>query len=60
MPDLHLKDLRLGAKVFDIRFWREDEATLWEVTRGDAKSVEARSFARGPHIWAPASARAAE
>jgi glycogen debranching enzyme len=54
MPDLKLKDLRLGAKVFDIRFWREGERTHWEVTRGDASMVEARTFARGHNPWAPA------
>jgi len=60
VPDLQLRDLRLGAKTFDIRFWREGEASRWEVTRGDATAVETRPFARGPGIWAPASARAAE
>jgi glycogen debranching enzyme len=52
MPDLELRDLRLGAKVFDIKFWRAGERTLWDVTRGDAKMVEARPFARGPDSWA--------
>ena len=53
IPDLQLKDLRLGAKVFDLRFWREGEATRWEVTRGDAEAVEARAVARGPDFWGP-------
>jgi glycogen debranching enzyme len=52
MPDLQLTDLRLGAKVFDLRFWREGEATRWEVTRGDAGAVETRAVARGPDFWA--------
>jgi hypothetical protein len=56
LPDLHLKGLRLDAKLFDIRFWRKGESTLWEVTRGDAKMVESRPFARGPDIWSPAPA----
>jgi glycogen debranching enzyme len=56
LPDLHLKDLRLDAKLFDIRFWRDGESTSWEVTRGDARMVEARPFDRGPDIWAPAPA----
>jgi glycogen debranching enzyme len=50
MPDLRLRDLRLGKALFDIRIWREGERTQWEVTRGDAKAIEARSFARGPAL----------
>ncbi|HVN02216.1 MAG TPA: glycogen debranching N-terminal domain-containing protein [Caulobacteraceae bacterium] len=48
LPDLALRDLRLGEASLDLRLWREDETTRWEVTRGDARLVEARSFARGP------------
>jgi len=51
LPDLRLKDLRLDAVEFDIHFWREKEATRWEVTRGDPKQVEARAFACGPKLW---------
>ena len=53
LPDLLLKDLRLGEKVFDIKFWRDGERTLWRVTRGDAAVVQARPVARGPAFWAP-------
>jgi hypothetical protein len=60
IPDLQLKDLRLGAKVFDIRFWRDAEATRWQVTRGDVRAVEARAFARGPNLWAPRPKKMAE
>jgi len=59
MRNLHLKDLRLGAAMFDIRFWREGELTRWEVTRGDAKMVEPRSFDRGPDFWRPVTVQAA-
>jgi glycogen debranching enzyme len=52
MPDLRLKDLRVGERRFDLRLWREGEETRWEVTRGDAGSVERRSFARGPRLFA--------
>jgi hypothetical protein len=41
--------------VLDLRLWREGEATLWEVTRGPAKMVEHRSFARQNALW-PADA----
>ena len=60
MPDLKLRDLRLGSDVFDIRFWRDAEATRWEVTRGDAALVAARPFDRGLESWAAAPRRAAE
>ena len=39
LPDVTLTDLRLGRRCFDIRFWREGEASRWEVTRGDAEAV---------------------
>jgi glycogen debranching enzyme len=54
LPDLALRDLRLGAAMLDLRFWRDGPETRWEVTRGDRSIVEARSFARGPDFWAPA------
>ncbi|HEY6430983.1 MAG TPA: glycogen debranching N-terminal domain-containing protein [Acetobacteraceae bacterium] len=43
LPDITLQDLRLGKKTFDVRFWRDGETTRWEVLRGDASAVEARS-----------------
>ncbi len=39
LPDLTLRDLRVGAQVFDIAFRLEDGHTNYEVLRGDAKSV---------------------
>ena len=42
LPDLTLQDLRVGGHRFDIRFWREADATQFEVLRGDAKAVERR------------------
>jgi hypothetical protein len=59
MPDLKLTDLRVGKAVLDLRLWREGEATRWEVTRGPAKMVEHRSFARHSDLW-PADATTAE
>ncbi len=47
MPELTLRDLRLGRKTVDVRFWREGDDTLWDVVRGDASLIEARSFAVG-------------
>jgi glycogen debranching enzyme len=31
LPDLRLVDLRLGKRVFDLRFWRDGEETRFEV-----------------------------
>ena len=40
LPDITIRDLRLGRHKFDIRFWREGEQTEFEVLNGDAKLVE--------------------
>jgi len=40
LPDLAVHNLRVGKHKIDIRFWREDEQTLFEVTKGDPKLVE--------------------
>ncbi len=39
LPDLTLRDLRVGQDVFDIRFTRNGEATDAEVLRGDPACV---------------------
>ncbi|HEY2707906.1 MAG TPA: glycogen debranching N-terminal domain-containing protein [Caulobacteraceae bacterium] len=48
LPDLKLKDLRLGTALVDLSLWRDGAATLWQVTRGDRDIVQHRAFARGP------------
>ena len=40
LPDLTVRDLRIGKHKLDIRFWREGEQTAFEVTKGDPKLVE--------------------
>ncbi len=45
LPELTLSDLRLGKRVFDVRFWREGADTRFEVLKGDAGAVERRSLA---------------
>jgi hypothetical protein len=40
LPDITIRDLRLGRHKFDIRFWREGAQTEFEVLNGDAKLVE--------------------
>jgi hypothetical protein len=40
LPDITIRDLRVGRHKFDIRFWREGERTEFEVLNGDASLVE--------------------
>ena len=40
LPDLAVHDLHLGRHKLDIRFWREGEDTLFEVTKGNPRLVE--------------------
>ena len=40
LPDLTVRDLRIGKHKLDIRFWNEGEQTAFEVTKGDPKLVE--------------------
>jgi hypothetical protein len=42
LPDLTVRNLRLGEQVFDIRFWRSDEETRLEVLKGDPASIARR------------------
>jgi glycogen debranching enzyme len=44
LPDVTLLDLRLGRRSIDIRFWRDDATTRFEVLRGPAQIVEQRQF----------------
>jgi glycogen debranching enzyme len=45
LPDVTLRDLRLGRRTLDIAFRREGDRTVWEVLRGDASVVAHRSVA---------------
>lgn len=42
LNDLTLRDLRVGEQCFDIRFWRMDEKTRFEVLKGKPESVAYR------------------
>lgn len=50
MPQMTLKELRLGKDLLHLRFWRAGAATLWEVADGDPSLVEIRSCATGPNL----------
>ena len=47
LPDLTARNLRLGEEVFDIRFWRSDEETHFEVLKGDPACVARRDVKSG-------------
>jgi hypothetical protein len=40
LPDLTVRDLRIGQNKFAIRFWREGGETAFEVIDGDPALVE--------------------
>jgi hypothetical protein len=40
LPDLIVRDLRIGKYKLDIRFWREGEKTAFNVIKGDPQLVE--------------------
>ena len=44
LPDITLFDLRLGRRNIDIRFWRDGDATRFDVVRGPAHIVEQQGF----------------
>ncbi|PBB65226.1 amylo-alpha-1,6-glucosidase [Mesorhizobium sp. WSM4312] len=50
MPEMTLRDLRLGKNLLHLRFWRAGAHTRWEVCDGDASLVATRSSATGPSL----------
>ncbi len=42
LPDITLRDMRVGGSRVSLRFWRETGMTCWEVLEGDVAVVEAR------------------
>ncbi len=44
LSDLTVRDLRVGDQSFDIRFWRADEQTRFEVLKGDPAAVTYREM----------------
>ena len=49
-PDLIVRDVRIDEMSFDLRFWRDGPATLWEVLKGDPSRVRPLAFASGPAL----------
>jgi glycogen debranching enzyme len=44
LDDLTITDLRIGERIFDIRFWRSDGETRFDVLKGDPASVARREM----------------
>jgi hypothetical protein len=44
LPELRVRDLRLGEACFDLQFRRHGTTTEVKVLRGDADAVERRGF----------------
>ena len=44
LPDVTLRNVRVGKAVLDLAFRRDGEETRWEVLRGDAAMVERRGW----------------
>jgi len=57
LPDVALYDLRLGRHSLDVRFWREGDATRFEVLRGDGHLVQHRSTVRAAALLRDGEAR---
>jgi glycogen debranching enzyme len=51
LPDLTIRDLRVGRHVFDMRFWRDSEATRFEVLKGEASAVGQGSYTTAAERW---------
>ena len=45
LPELVLKDMRVGRRMFNLRFWREGAETRFEVLKGAASAVSLRDYA---------------
>jgi glycogen debranching enzyme len=56
MPELSVRDLRVGTLTFDIRFAREGKVTQFEVTRGPKGAVVRRTMAE----WSQALSKGSE
>jgi glycogen debranching enzyme len=51
LPDLTIKDLRVGRRLYDMKFWREGQSSKWEVLRGDPTRILHRPFAVADRLW---------
>jgi hypothetical protein len=52
LPDLTIRDLRIGGHKLAIRFWRDGEVTQFQVLDGDPAVVE-RCDLKSKIAWFP-------
>jgi len=45
LPELVVKDMRVGRRIFNLRCWREGSETRFEVLKGAASAVSRRDYA---------------
>jgi glycogen debranching enzyme len=50
LREITIRDLRIGQRKLDIRFWRSGPETCFEVLSGEPQAVVYRSFATGPAL----------
>jgi hypothetical protein len=50
LPDITIRDLRVGRRKFDIRFWRQNAESRFEILSGERSAVSRQSFATGPTL----------
>jgi glycogen debranching enzyme len=51
LQDITVMDLRVGQRIYDLRFWRDGKGSRWEVLKGDATRVAQRDFATCTLLW---------
>lgn len=51
LRDLTVMDLRVGQRIYDLRFWRDGARSRWEVLKGDASRVAQRDFSTCTLLW---------
>ncbi len=51
LPELTVRDLRVGKAMYDLRVYRDGKATRLEVLKGDETCVIERTYATGPERW---------
>ncbi len=47
LPDIRIADLQIGKEIVDIRFFREENKTSWEVLAGSREVVSQQTFTTG-------------
>lgn len=45
LPQLTIRDLQVDENVFDLRFWRDGDATRFETLKGDSLAVVRKRYA---------------